>query len=186
VQARVAALRGWLAVGDVERVAAEDIRGAVDAAIGTSQPALALELVDAAAAAEGGMGEDAPPLVTAEVLQRLMTLAAYGQNLEFADRLLELGLQAPATRLDARIVELYVVLVGDLPEPDHNRALAFCNLVLELGHNAFAPYLASLTRTHGDAGAAGAAAALAAASPPHRAPPCAPPPPPNPAPPRPL
>ncbi|RYE99340.1 MAG: hypothetical protein EOO41_01165 [Methanobacteriota archaeon] len=139
-------------IGGGGGLSVDEVSAFVEDAIMTGQPLLAMELIEAAAGVEAA-GQ--PALVTPQVLQRLLSVATYGQNVEVGDRVVSLALQQPATRIDVRVVELYAALVGDLPQPDYVRGLAFCNLMLELGFNAFAPYLASLNRAHGDAGLAG-------------------------------
>lgn len=127
-------------------VSAGEVRDFIEAAISANEFGLAVQLLEEVSSASGGTGQ---PLITPEIIRRLLMLASYSQNLDFADKLMTVVLAAPGERIDARVVELYASLVGDLPIPDHSRAAAFCNLALELGLNGFAPYLGSIARAHG-------------------------------------
>jgi hypothetical protein len=129
-----------------------DIKQFVDLAIAAGQLNVAMELLEAAAAAETQGAVSPGYLLTSDVFHRLLTIATYSQNIDLGDKCVSMILQLPGSRLDVRVVELYATLVGDLHVPDIPRALAFCNLMLELGHNAFAPYLASMNRSHGEEG----------------------------------
>ena len=96
-------------------------------------------------AAEADCGRTLLPLAA---LKRLLRAATFQQALEIGDTIATLAFSAPATRLDAELVELYCNLLAGLKQPDHVRAITFSSTVAELSLQGLSIYLAALARNH--------------------------------------
>lgn len=145
VEARAAELLGRARDG---ALAEADVLALVEEGIMLGQLRTLADFLAALGPIEDGFG-GARPMLPPAALKRLLTAAGFQQAVDVGDAVATLAFTSPARRLDGTLVELYCNLVAGLRTPDHVRAITFAATVAELALPAVPPYLAALTRNHG-------------------------------------
>lgn len=121
----------------------------IDDCIASGALMTAMELLEAT----GKLESHTDPYIVPDHVKRILSAAAFQQDLVVSDRIVGLLFAAPdGRRLDDKVIDLFVSFMAGLSRPDHVRAFAFCGLVAGVADNAYGRYISYVYRNHGVGG----------------------------------